>query len=158
MLCVKIIGWVVETWHLRLVDNFNLQVFVENLCTKQEENEVEVRGPPVSKAFDEQGNPTKVLLAFPAFPFFWLLLFFRNFFLHMTTCDAWTLQKRWSTVFIRHGYGYWILLWFFSLEKDTARQDLRLHLVRDSEEFRHWQQSSFIGKCNTFLSGSEESK
>ncbi|KAF3445590.1 hypothetical protein FNV43_RR10766 [Rhamnella rubrinervis] len=36
-----------------------LVVFVENLCTKQEENEVEVRGPPVSKAFDEQGNPTK---------------------------------------------------------------------------------------------------
>lgn len=25
------------------------------------ENEVEVRGPPVSKAFDDQGNPTKVI-------------------------------------------------------------------------------------------------
>lgn len=24
------------------------------------ENEVEVRGPPVSKAFDKEGNPTKV--------------------------------------------------------------------------------------------------
>ncbi|RXH93417.1 hypothetical protein DVH24_013993 [Malus domestica] len=37
-----------------------LVVSVENLCTKQIENEVEVRGPPVSKAYDDQGNPTKV--------------------------------------------------------------------------------------------------
>ncbi|PON58809.1 Glycine-tRNA ligase [Parasponia andersonii] len=36
-----------------------LVVFVEDLCTRQEENEVEVRGPPASKAFDDQGNPTK---------------------------------------------------------------------------------------------------
>lgn len=39
----------------------HLQVHVESLCSKQKENEVEVRGPPVSKAFDNQGNPTKVL-------------------------------------------------------------------------------------------------
>ncbi|KAM6542280.1 hypothetical protein CsatB_006727 [Cannabis sativa] len=36
-----------------------LVIFVEDLCTKQEENEVEVRGPPASKAFDDQGNLTK---------------------------------------------------------------------------------------------------
>ncbi|KAL5560498.1 hypothetical protein UlMin_036709 [Ulmus minor] len=36
-----------------------LVIFVEDLSTKQLENEVEVRGPPVSKAFDDQGNPTK---------------------------------------------------------------------------------------------------
>ncbi|KAM6542610.1 hypothetical protein CsatB_007057 [Cannabis sativa] len=36
-----------------------LVVFVEDLCTKQEDNEVEVRGPPASKAFDDQGNLTK---------------------------------------------------------------------------------------------------
>lgn len=41
----------------------NLQVYVKNLLTKQAPNEVEVRGPPVSKAFDGQGYPTKVLLA-----------------------------------------------------------------------------------------------
>ncbi|GMN55645.1 hypothetical protein TIFTF001_024757 [Ficus carica] len=41
-----------------------LVVFVENLCTKQEENEVEVRGPPASKAFDVQGNPTKLVHCF----------------------------------------------------------------------------------------------
>ncbi|CAL5381261.1 unnamed protein product [Camellia sinensis] len=34
-------------------------VQVESLCSRQVENEVEVRGPPVSKAFDHQGNPTK---------------------------------------------------------------------------------------------------
>ena len=39
----------------------HLQVCVKNLSTKQAENEVEVRGPPVSKAFDGQRNPTKVL-------------------------------------------------------------------------------------------------
>lgn len=36
------------------------QVIVESLCSKQVEKEVEIRGPPVSKAFDDQGNPTKV--------------------------------------------------------------------------------------------------
>lgn len=36
-----------------------LVVTVESLCSKQVEKEVEVRGPPVSKAFDDQGNPTK---------------------------------------------------------------------------------------------------
>ncbi|KAF4352085.1 hypothetical protein F8388_000777 [Cannabis sativa] len=36
-----------------------LVIFVEDLCIKQEENEVEVRGPPASKAFDDQGNLTK---------------------------------------------------------------------------------------------------
>ncbi|XP_060673188.1 glycine--tRNA ligase, chloroplastic/mitochondrial 2 isoform X2 [Ziziphus jujuba] len=41
-----------------------LVIFVENLSTKQEENEVEVRGPPVLKAFDEKGNPTKACEGF----------------------------------------------------------------------------------------------
>ncbi|CAN0921888.1 Glycine--tRNA ligase, chloroplastic/mitochondrial 2 [Linum grandiflorum] len=41
-----------------------LVVLVENLCSKQTESEVEVRGPPVSKAFDEQGNPTKAAEGF----------------------------------------------------------------------------------------------
>ncbi|XP_037495831.1 glycine--tRNA ligase, chloroplastic/mitochondrial 2 isoform X1 [Jatropha curcas] len=41
-----------------------LVVCVENLCTKQAGNEVEVRGPPVLKAFDEQGNPTKAAEGF----------------------------------------------------------------------------------------------
>ena len=42
----------------------HFQVCVENLCTKQAEKEVEVRGPPVSKAFDNQGNATKVWHSF----------------------------------------------------------------------------------------------
>ena len=42
------------------------QVTVESLCSKQVEKEIEVRGPPVSKAFDDQGNPTKVNV-FPSF-------------------------------------------------------------------------------------------
>uniref|UniRef100_A0A2N9GJV3 glycine--tRNA ligase n=1 Tax=Fagus sylvatica TaxID=28930 RepID=A0A2N9GJV3_FAGSY len=41
-----------------------LLVCVENLCTKQAEQEVEVRGPPVSKAFDNQGNATKAAEGF----------------------------------------------------------------------------------------------
>ncbi|CAK9149389.1 unnamed protein product [Ilex paraguariensis] len=41
-----------------------LVVYVESLCSKQLENEVEVRGPPVSKAFDQQGNPTKAAEGF----------------------------------------------------------------------------------------------
>ncbi|KAM3704324.1 hypothetical protein ACJW31_04G167700 [Castanea mollissima] len=41
-----------------------LLVCVENLCTKQAEKEVEVRGPPVSKAFDNQGNATKAAEGF----------------------------------------------------------------------------------------------
>lgn len=41
-----------------------LVVCVESLWTKQEENNVEVRGPPVSKAFDHQGNPTKAAEGF----------------------------------------------------------------------------------------------
>lgn len=41
-----------------------LVVFVESLCQKQSENEVEARGPPVSKAFDQQGNPTKAVEGF----------------------------------------------------------------------------------------------
>lgn len=35
-------------------------VSVEKLHPKQVEHEVEIRGPPVSKAFDTEGNPTKV--------------------------------------------------------------------------------------------------
>ncbi|CAN1145917.1 Glycine--tRNA ligase, chloroplastic/mitochondrial 2 [Linum perenne] len=41
-----------------------LVVLVEDLCSKQSESEVEVRGPPVSKAFDGQGNPTKAAEGF----------------------------------------------------------------------------------------------
>ncbi|CAA0842750.1 Glycine--tRNA ligase 2-chloroplastic/mitochondrial [Striga hermonthica] len=36
-----------------------LVVSVGNLCYKQVANQVEVRGPPASKAFDQLGNPTK---------------------------------------------------------------------------------------------------
>ncbi|KAL9235540.1 hypothetical protein vseg_010291 [Gypsophila vaccaria] len=41
-----------------------LVVCVNGLCARQVENQVEVRGPPVSKAFDNQGNPTKALDGF----------------------------------------------------------------------------------------------
>ncbi|GAU20209.1 hypothetical protein TSUD_352730, partial [Trifolium subterraneum] len=41
-----------------------LVVSVENLVTKQTGQEVEVRGPPVSKAFDQEGNPTKAAEGF----------------------------------------------------------------------------------------------
>ncbi|XP_062173999.1 glycine--tRNA ligase, chloroplastic/mitochondrial 2 isoform X2 [Alnus glutinosa] len=41
-----------------------LLVCVEDLCSKQAAEEVEVRGPPVSKAFDHQGNPTKAAEGF----------------------------------------------------------------------------------------------
>ncbi|XP_045788183.1 glycine--tRNA ligase, chloroplastic/mitochondrial 2 isoform X1 [Trifolium pratense] len=41
-----------------------LVVSVENLITKQTGQEVEVRGPPVSKAFDQEGNPTKAAEGF----------------------------------------------------------------------------------------------
>ncbi|KAE8646780.1 glycine--tRNA ligase, chloroplastic/mitochondrial 2 isoform X1 [Cucumis sativus] len=41
-----------------------LVVKVESLCSKQVEKEFEVRGPPVSKAFDDQGNPTKAVEGF----------------------------------------------------------------------------------------------
>lgn len=38
------------------------------MSPKQLEEEVEVRGPPASKAFDDQGNPTKVFLSLWSFP------------------------------------------------------------------------------------------
>ncbi|XVF79751.1 hypothetical protein PTKIN_Ptkin15bG0014700 [Pterospermum kingtungense] len=41
-----------------------LVISVESLCPKQTEMEVEVRGPPVSKTFDQQGNPTKAAEGF----------------------------------------------------------------------------------------------
>ncbi|KAJ4804189.1 Glycine--tRNA ligase beta subunit [Rhynchospora pubera] len=41
-----------------------LVVCVENLDPKQTEVEIEVRGPPVSKAFDSDGNPTKAAEGF----------------------------------------------------------------------------------------------
>ncbi|KAL0429137.1 UNVERIFIED_CONTAM: Glycine--tRNA ligase, chloroplastic/mitochondrial 2, partial [Sesamum radiatum] len=41
-----------------------LVVHVHNLCDKQEAKQVEVRGPPASKAFDQQGNPTKAAEGF----------------------------------------------------------------------------------------------
>ncbi|XP_064995666.1 glycine--tRNA ligase, chloroplastic/mitochondrial 2 isoform X3 [Musa acuminata AAA Group] len=41
-----------------------LVIFVESLSHKQAENEVEVRGPPASKAFDSEGNPTKAAEGF----------------------------------------------------------------------------------------------
>ncbi|KAF9602974.1 hypothetical protein IFM89_032977 [Coptis chinensis] len=40
------------------------QVLVEGLFSKQTENETEVRGPPVAKAFDLEGNPTKAAEGF----------------------------------------------------------------------------------------------
>ncbi|CAI0446273.1 unnamed protein product [Linum tenue] len=49
----------------RLVPTYAFyQIFVENLSTKQSEREIEVRGPPVSKAFDGQGKPTKAAEGF----------------------------------------------------------------------------------------------
>ncbi|GKU88509.1 hypothetical protein SLEP1_g2761 [Rubroshorea leprosula] len=39
-------------------------VSIESLCSKQSDNEVEVRGPPISKAFDQEGRPTKAAEGF----------------------------------------------------------------------------------------------
>lgn len=41
-----------------------LVVRIDGLSARQVANEVEVRGPPVSKAFDSQGNPTKAVVGF----------------------------------------------------------------------------------------------
>ncbi|XP_039807710.1 glycine--tRNA ligase, chloroplastic/mitochondrial 2-like isoform X3 [Panicum virgatum] len=41
-----------------------LAIVVENLSMKQTEVEVEVRGPPVAKAFDQEGNTTKAAEGF----------------------------------------------------------------------------------------------
>ncbi|EMS59636.1 Glycyl-tRNA synthetase 2, chloroplastic/mitochondrial [Triticum urartu] len=41
-----------------------LAVVVENLSLKQMEEEVELRGPPVTKAFDQEGKPTKAAEGF----------------------------------------------------------------------------------------------
>lgn len=41
-----------------------LVICVESLDAKQTDNEVEVRGPPASKAFDDQGKPTKAAEGF----------------------------------------------------------------------------------------------
>ncbi|XP_068650080.1 glycine--tRNA ligase, chloroplastic/mitochondrial 2 [Aristolochia californica] len=41
-----------------------LVVHVERLSSRQMENEVDIRGPPVTKAFDDQGNPTKAAEGF----------------------------------------------------------------------------------------------
>lgn len=41
--------------------DLSLQVWIENLDSKQTESEIEIRGPPSTKAFDHEGNPTKVL-------------------------------------------------------------------------------------------------
>lgn len=41
-----------------------LVVVVENLSMKQMEEEVELRGPPVSKAFDQEGKPSKAAEGF----------------------------------------------------------------------------------------------
>uniref|UniRef100_N1R5H1 glycine--tRNA ligase n=1 Tax=Aegilops tauschii TaxID=37682 RepID=N1R5H1_AEGTA len=40
------------------------KVVVENLSLKQMEEEVELRGPPVTKAFDQEGKPTKAAEGF----------------------------------------------------------------------------------------------
>jgi hypothetical protein len=48
-----------------------LQVVVENLSVKQMEEEVELRGPPVSKAFDQEGKPSKVSYPTRSWIFFW---------------------------------------------------------------------------------------
>lgn len=40
-----------------------IQVVVDAMSSKQLEEEVEVRGPPASKAFDAQGIPTKVYIS-----------------------------------------------------------------------------------------------
>ncbi|XP_047075185.1 glycine--tRNA ligase, chloroplastic/mitochondrial 2-like [Lolium rigidum] len=41
-----------------------LAIVVENLSMKQMEEEVELRGPPVSKAFDQEGKPSKAAEGF----------------------------------------------------------------------------------------------
>lgn len=67
---------IVNHYDVRFLSHF--QVCVENLCSKQAAEEVEVRGPPVSKAFDHQGNPTKVWNALLLF-FSWRFLSLRKF-------------------------------------------------------------------------------
>uniref|UniRef100_A0A1D1Z7D5 glycine--tRNA ligase n=1 Tax=Anthurium amnicola TaxID=1678845 RepID=A0A1D1Z7D5_9ARAE len=41
-----------------------LVIFIEKLHCKQTENPIEVRGPPSTKAYDQQGNPTKAAEGF----------------------------------------------------------------------------------------------
>ena len=47
------------------------QVLVDAMSSKQLEEEVEVRGPPASKAFDDEGNPTKVFFFVFPLVLFW---------------------------------------------------------------------------------------
>ncbi|KAG1360784.1 putative Glycine--tRNA ligase, chloroplastic/mitochondrial 2 [Cocos nucifera] len=49
---------------LSLLGGVSPSICVENLSSKQEENEVEIRGPPAAKAFDQEGNPTKAAEGF----------------------------------------------------------------------------------------------
>ncbi|KAJ6807557.1 glycine--tRNA ligase, chloroplastic/mitochondrial 2 [Iris pallida] len=41
-----------------------LVIFVAKLCSRQAENEIEIRGPPAARAFDHHGNPTKAAEGF----------------------------------------------------------------------------------------------
>ncbi|KAL5799004.1 hypothetical protein ACOSQ2_003824 [Xanthoceras sorbifolium] len=63
----NVVMWsLVSVWMIVITEKTQIgsNVCVENLCKKQTANEVEVRGPPVSKAFDQQGNPTKAAEGF----------------------------------------------------------------------------------------------
>ncbi|XP_048128782.1 glycine--tRNA ligase, chloroplastic/mitochondrial 2 isoform X2 [Rhodamnia argentea] len=64
---------VIELLKTKRLDHGQVQAFgtprrlvicVESLYAKQTDNEIEVRGPPASKAFDEQGKPTKAAEGF----------------------------------------------------------------------------------------------
>ncbi len=41
-----------------------LVVYIEGLASSQEEEEIVIKGPPVSAAFDQEGKPTKAAIAF----------------------------------------------------------------------------------------------
>lgn len=38
-----------------------MQIYIENLSSRQGDSEVEIRGPAAARAFDYDGNPTEVL-------------------------------------------------------------------------------------------------
>lgn len=62
-LCKAVIGieWLSAYEHVfKMLIAFLLQVLVDQLAMQQDNSEKEVRGPPASKAFDADGNCTKV--------------------------------------------------------------------------------------------------
>lgn len=94
------------------------QIFIEKLNSKQTESQIEVRGPPATKAYDQKGNPTKVIPPLVALSQLHIYLYINMYAIFFS------VECIWGKIFFHFWSGWYKIKFERMMEEST-----NLHLI-----------------------------